>query len=155
MSCNNEYFGKYISLLHRQANVFFNKEFSKFEIGSGQYMFMIHLYRNDGISQEELSELINIDKGTTAKAIKKLESLGFISRSKDSSDKRINRIYLTEKALNIKDDFFQVLTNWEITLTNNLSAEEISQGLNTLNKLSQNVLHKHETSSYVEDVSST
>ena len=78
MNCNNEYLGKYISLIHRQANVFFTKEFSKFGFGSGQYMFLIHLYKNDGISQEELSELVNIDKGTTAKAIRKLEELNLI-----------------------------------------------------------------------------
>ena len=139
MRSNNEYLGKYISLIHRQANVFFTKEFSKFGFGSGQYMFMIHLYKNDGISQEALSELVNIDKGTTAKAIKKLEELDFITRSKDSNDKRVNRIYLTSKALDIKSDFFSVLTKGENILTNELSSEEISIGLNILNKLSKNV----------------
>lgn len=140
MNCNNEYLGKYISLIHRQANVFFTKEFSKFGFGSGQYMFLIHLYKNDGISQEKLSELVNIDKGTTAKAIKKLEELNFIIRSKDTNDKRVNRIFLTEKALNIKDDFFSVLTNWENSLTNTLTEEEINSGLAILNKLSNNVI---------------
>ena len=140
MNCNNEYLGKYISLIHRQANVFFTKEFSKFGFGSGQYMFMIHLYKNDGISQEKLSELVNIDKGTTAKAIKKLEELNFIIRSKDTNDKRVNRIFLTEKALNIKDDFFSVLTNWENSLTNTLTEEEINSGLAILHKLSNNVI---------------
>ncbi|WP_294388805.1 MarR family winged helix-turn-helix transcriptional regulator [uncultured Clostridium sp.] len=141
MNSNNEYLGKYISLIHRQANAFFTKEFSKFGFGSGQYMFMIHLYKNDGISQESLSELVNIDKGTTAKAIKKLEELNFIVRSKDSKDKRINRIYLTSKALDIKNDFFSVLTKWENILTNELSPDEISIGLNILNKLSKNVIN--------------
>lgn len=141
MNSNNEYLGKYISLIHRQANAFFTKEFSKFGFGSGQYMFMIHLYENDGISQESLSELVNIDKGTTAKAIKKLEELNFIVRSKDSKDKRINRIYLTSKALDIKNDFFSVLTKWENILTNELSPDEISIGLNILNKLSKNVIN--------------
>ncbi|MEN8077411.1 MarR family transcriptional regulator [Clostridioides difficile] len=142
MNRNNEYIGKYISLIYRQANVFFSKEFSKFGFGCGQYMFMIHLYRNDGISQEKLSELVNIDKGTTAKAIKKLEELEFITRSKDSIDKRINRIYLTDKALDIKSDFFEVLTKWEKSLTNNLTEEEINMGLKLLNKLSNNVINK-------------
>lgn len=103
-------------------------------------MFLIHLYKNDGISQEKLSELVNIDKGTTAKAIKKLEELNFIIRSKDTNDKRVNRIFLTEKALNIKDDFFSVLTNWENSLTNTLTEEEINSGLAILNKLSNNVI---------------
>ena len=143
MSCNNEYLGKYISLIHRQANVFFTKEFSKFGFGSGQYMFLIHLYKNDGISQEELSDLVNIDKGTTAKAIRKLEELNLIKRLKDSTDKRINRIYLTTKAINIKDEFFYILTKWENMLTKNLSSEELSMGLNILNKLSNNVINNN------------
>lgn len=142
MNCSNEYLGKYISLIYRQGNIFFSKEFSKFGFGCGQYMFMIYLYRNDGISQEKLSELVNIDKGTTAKAIKKLEELNFITRSKDSLDKRINRIYLTDKALDIKNEFFEVLTNWEKLLTNNLTEEEINYGLKILNKLASNVINK-------------
>ena len=142
MISNNEYLGKYISLIHRQANVFFTKEFSKFGFGSGQYMFMIYLYKNDGISQEALSRLVNIDKGTTAKAIKKLEELELITRSKDLNDKRINKIYLTSKALNIKNDFFSVLTKWENILTNELSTEEVSKSLKLLNRVTKNVTNK-------------
>lgn len=144
MISNNEYLGKYISLIHRQANVFFTKEFSKFGFGSGQYMFMIYLYKNDGISQEALSKLVNIDKGTTAKAIKKLEELELITRSKDLNDKRINKIYLTSKALNIKNDFFSVLTKWENILTNELSTEEVSKSLKLLNRVTKNVTNKQE-----------
>ena len=144
MISNNEYLGKYISLIHRQANVFFTKEFSKFGFGSGQYMFMIYLYKNDGISQEALSKLVNIDKGTTAKAIKKLEELELITRSKDLNDKRINKIYLTSKALNIKNDFFSVLTKWENILTNELSTEEVSKSLKLLNRVTKNVINKQE-----------
>ena len=142
MSCNTEYLGKYISLIHRQANVFFTKEFSKFGFGAGQYLFMIHLYENDGISQEALSDLLNIDKGTTAKAIKKLEELCFITRCKDFNDKRINRIFLTEKSHKIKDEFFEVLSKFERTLTKEFREEELNEGLKLLNKLSKNVIIK-------------
>lgn len=141
---NKEYFGRYISILYRQASVFYSKEFNKFGIGAGQYMFMIHLYKNDGISQEKLSELINIDKGTTAKAIKKLEELGYVERNKDISDKRVNKIYLTDKALEIKNEFLTSLNKWENMLTLNLSDEEILYGLKILNKLTKNVSKKQE-----------
>ena len=46
-----------------------------------------------------------MNKGTTAKAIRKLEELNLIKRLRDSTDKRINRIYLTTKAINIKNEF--------------------------------------------------
>lgn len=134
--------GKYISIIHRTGSSFLSKEFSKFNIGSGQYMYLIHLYKNDGLSQEELTEILNIDKGTTAKSIKKLETEGFIMRVKDKNDKRINRVYLTPKALEIKDEFLSSINAWENTLTSNLSYAEKEQALTLLKKITYNITHK-------------
>ena len=134
--------GKYISVIHRTGSSFLSKEFSKFNIGSGQYMYLIHLYKNDGLSQEELTEILNIDKGTTAKSIKKLETEGFVMRVKDKNDKRINRVYLTPKALEIKDEFLSSINAWENTLTSNLSYAEKEQALTLLKKITYNITHK-------------
>ena len=134
--------GKYISIIHRTGSSFLSKEFSKFNIGSGQYMYLIHLYKNDGLSQEELTEILNIDKGTTAKSIKKLETEGFVMRVKDKNDKRINRVYLTHKALEIKDEFLSSINAWENTLTSNLSYAEKEQALTLLKKITYNITHK-------------
>ena len=134
--------GKYISIIHRTGSSFLSKEFSKFNIGSGQYMYLIHLYKNDGLSQEELTEILNIDKGTTAKSIKKLETEGFVMRVKDKNDKRINRVYLTPKALEIKDEFLSSINAWENTLTSNLSYAEKAQALTLLKKITYNITHK-------------
>ena len=134
--------GKYISIIHRTGSSFLSKEFSKFNIGSGQYMYLIHLYKNDGLSQEELTEILNIDKGTTAKSIKKLETEGFVMRVKDKNDKRINRVYLTPKALEIKDEFLSSINACENTLTSNLSYAEKEQALTLLKKITYNITHK-------------
>ena len=134
--------GKYISIIHRTGSSFLSKEFSKFNIGSGQYMYLIHLYKNDGLSQEDLTEIFNIDKGTTAKSIKKLETEGFVMRVKDKNDKRINRVYLTPKALEIKDEFLSSINAWENTLTSNLSYAEKEQALTLLKKITYNITHK-------------
>ena len=134
--------GKYISIIHRTGSSFLSKEFSKFNIGSGQYMYLIHLYKNDGLSPEELTEILNIDKGTTAKSIKKLETEGFVMRVKDKNDKRINRVYLTPKALEIKDEFLSSINAWENTLTSNLSYAEKEQALTLLKKITYNITHK-------------
>ena len=134
--------GKYISIIHRTGSSFLSKKFSKFNIGSGQYMYLIHLYKNDGLSQEELTEILNIDKATTAKSIKKLETEGFVMRVKDKNDKRINRVYLTPKALEIKDEFLSSINAWENTLTLNLSYAEKEQALTLLKKITYNITHK-------------
>ena len=69
----NKHIGKYISQLYRKGSVFINKEVPEYGIGSGQFMFLLELYINDGKNQEEIAETLKIDKGTTARALKKLE----------------------------------------------------------------------------------
>lgn len=133
-----EALGKYISILYRQGNAFLTKKYSKYNIGSGQYMFLIQLYANDGLGQEELSSRLNIDKGTTARAIKKLQNEGYIIRETDEDDKRAYKIFLTEKAKEIKEDFFQILGQWNDILTSGLTAEEVEIVLKLMKKVSNN-----------------
>ena len=46
---SNRHIGKYISLLHRKGSIFINRELSNYGIGSGQFMFLLELYIQDGI----------------------------------------------------------------------------------------------------------
>ncbi|MBO3446137.1 MarR family transcriptional regulator [Clostridium sp. CCUG 7971] len=124
MARNNDYIGKYISQLYRKGNSFISRELCNVGIGSGQFMFLMELYRQDGRSQEELSEVLNIDKGTTARAIKKLEEEGFLLRIKDERDKRAYKLYLTDKGKDVKEDIQDVLMAWENMITSQLNEEE-------------------------------
>ena len=105
--------GRYISQIYRKGNSFISKEISKFGIGSGQIMFLMQLYKKDGISQEELAENLHIDKGTTCRAIKKLEEESFLIRVKDENDKRAYKLYLTEKSKDMEDNIKGILYEWE------------------------------------------
>ena len=126
--------GKYISQIYRKGNSFISKEISKFGIGSGQIMFLIELYKNDGISQEELSEILNIDKATTCRAIKKLEKEELLIKVKDENDKRAYQLYLTEKSKSIEDNIKNALNEWEKHISKELSQEEVNILINMLKK---------------------
>ena len=95
----NKHIGKYISQLYRKGSVFINKEVSEYGIGSGQFMFLLELYINDGKNQEEIAETLKIDKGTTARALKKLEEQGFVTRIKDENDKTVNSLSNSDNML--------------------------------------------------------
>ena len=119
-----KYIGRYISQIHRKGCAFISNELSELGVGAGQFMFLLELYRGDGRSQEDLAETLNIDKGTTARAIKKLEEEGFLIREKDKIDKRAYKLYLTPKGKNVKKDIYEVLSKWEIYMTSNLTEDE-------------------------------
>lgn len=122
---NNEgSIGQYISILYRYGQSYITKRLEFLNIGSGQYVFLMKLYRKGGISQEELSSYLKIDKGTTAKAIKKLEDEGYLVRDIDLRDKRAYRIFLTPKALDVIPTIQVAAKDWKNIITSGLSEEE-------------------------------
>lgn len=135
--CEN--IGKYISQLHRKGNVFINRELSKYDLSVGQFMFLLDLYIKDGKNQEEISDNLKIDKGTTARAIKKLEEQGFVIRIKNENDKRSNKIYLTDKAKDIKENVFDILDDWNHKISMILTKEEEKTMKNILKKVCENI----------------
>ena len=127
--------GKYISQIYRKGRSFINKGLTQYDMGYGQMLFLLQLYKQDGISQEELSEKLSIDKGTTARSIKKLEKEGFIIRLKDEHDKRAYKIYLTDKSKEKQDGVCNVLQEWESILTENITEEERDTLIKILKKI--------------------
>ena len=138
--CNGrKHIGKYISQLYRKGSVFINKEVSKHGIGSGQFMFLLELYTKDGKNQEEIAETLKIDKGTTARALKKLEEQGFVTRIKDENDKRSNKIYLNDKAKDVREGVLDVLNDWNKEITKSLTEEEEEMLKSLLEKVCKNI----------------
>ncbi len=109
MGKNTQCVGRYISMLYRASNCYINKELCKYGIGSGQYIFLLYVFNNNGCNQEEISTVLNIDKGTTARALQKLEKEGYINKEIDKNDRRINHIIITKKGSEIKNIIIKIL----------------------------------------------
>lgn len=135
-----QYINKYIGMIHRAACMYLSKEFSKFRIGSGQHLFLLVLYRNEGITQEELTEKLKLDKATTARAIKKLENEGYVKRIRKETDKRAYSLMLTEKAHSIKEDVYSIMNQLENIFKNCLNEEESQEIMRLLSKLTNSSL---------------
>ena len=140
MSSDEKPIGKWISLLNRHCQAYISKNLRQYNIGSGQYIYIITLYRNNGISQDKLSDLLNIDKGTTARALQKLEQEGYIRREVDLKDRRAYKVFATEKAFELKPVICEVLQNTSNILSQNLSQEEKELAYNLLEKMSKNAV---------------
>ncbi|WP_020617380.1 MarR family winged helix-turn-helix transcriptional regulator [Paenibacillus daejeonensis] len=88
--------GKYVSAIYRHLQMLIADGLKPYRIGSGQYIFLITIADQEGITQKGLSEELVIDKTTTAKAVSKLESEGYVKRVASAEDQRFNQLYLTE-----------------------------------------------------------
>ncbi len=135
--CGN--IGKYISQIYRKGRIFIGKGLEEYNIGQGQFMFLLELYIEDGRNQEELAEVLKIDKGTTARAIKKLEENGLVRREKDEKDKRSNRVYLTDEGKGVKDNIYFILNQWDKKMSEQLDEEERELMIKLLRKVCSNI----------------
>ena len=131
-------FGRSISRLNVYKNIYLSRALEPYGLGSGQYIFLLYLYHMEGASQDELTDSLLVDKATTARAVKKLEEKGFIKRSRDQSDKRIQRLRITQKGAQFKPILNQILDDWAQGLTSGLSKREEEELSNLLKRIEEN-----------------
>lgn len=86
-----------VGMIARALDSISNIEFKELELTKGQYLYLVRIYENPGIIQEKLSEMIKVDRTTAARAVQKLEAQGFIEKKDDEMNKKINRLYTTDK----------------------------------------------------------
>lgn len=86
-----------IGMITRALDSISNIEFKDLDLTRGQYLYLVRIYENPGIIQEKLAEMIKVDRTTAARAIKKLEIQGFIQKQPDEQNKKIKKLFPTEK----------------------------------------------------------
>jgi len=84
-------------MIARALDSISNIEFKEHDLTKGQYLYLVRICENPGIIQEKLAEMIKVDRTTAARAIKKLEMKGFIERRDDEHNKKIKKLFPTEK----------------------------------------------------------
>jgi DNA-binding MarR family transcriptional regulator len=90
-----------IGMIARALDSISNIEFKEYELTKGQYLYLVRICENPGIIQEKLAELIKVDRTTAARAIKKLEINGFIEKRDDQLNKKIKKLFPTDKGKHV------------------------------------------------------
>jgi len=142
--------GKLISTINRYSEMYINRHLLQFGIGASQMHFLMLLYLRDGVTQYDLSQKLYVDKATATRAIQKLEQLGYVTRHPSEQDRRQNLVYLTEKAMVIRQQIIGILGQWTDILTENMSATEKTTLFTLLNQAATHAIEANEKV-YLED----
>ena len=79
----------------RLMRVTYDRKMSGLGLTRSQWWVMTHLYFNEGISQTELSAVLDIERATLGRLLDRLEDKGWVERRPHPSDRRVKRVYLT------------------------------------------------------------
>lgn len=100
-----------IGMISRALDSIANIEFKPYDLTKGQFLYLVRVCEQPGIIQERLGELIKVDRSTVIRAVQKLQRNGLVEKRPDQENKKIRRLYPTEKGrqlyplLKREDDF--------------------------------------------------
>lgn len=106
MAANRNYLTN-ISVLYRNTQKFFDKVLSRYDIGSGQLLSLFFINEHEGITMQELAQSGEVDKGTVTKSIQRLIEQGYVQARTDENDRRIKRLYTTEKVAEVMKTLYE------------------------------------------------
>lgn len=86
-----------IGAIARALDSIANYEFKDLGLAKGQYLYLIRIVEQPGLAQTELINLLKIDRSTAARALRKLETQGFITRVINSENEKNKRLFPTNK----------------------------------------------------------
>lgn len=104
-------------------------EFSKYGLKRGQHAFLTRIVENPGISQKDLSSMLKVDKGTTAKAIKKLIEEDYVTKEKSKNNYKIFEVFPTSKGKILYPKLIK-----EIKRTGNIALHNVEVNIEVLYK---------------------
>lgn len=117
--------GHCFSVLHRKSQLFIVRACERLQLTYSEYILLIRLYEKEGVSQETLAELLDQDKAVVTRTVNMLEKKELIQREKDQADRRVKRVYLTDRAKDEKSYLLGVLRAWIRYLSEDMSEEEL------------------------------
>ena len=125
----------YINAIARCSAAYRQEELAPLGLKSVHASYLANLCRHPGITQEQLSQLVFVNKSNAARQIAFLEENGFVKRTPSVDDKRAMLVYPTEKTIEALPKILQTFRDWEALVTVDLSEDERQLLITALTKI--------------------
>lgn len=113
-----------IGSIARKATREVNQEVKPYKLDNNLFLYLLRIMENPGITQRELIEIVQVDKTTMSKALKKLIEQGYIKKEVNRENKNFKKLLPNEKAYEIKQQLIKIEENYVKQETDALSSDE-------------------------------
>jgi DNA-binding MarR family transcriptional regulator len=109
------------------------------EITIEQWSILYHLWKDDGLNQQQLCDKTFRDKPSITRLIDKLVNLGLVERKVSEVDKRVNYIFLTDGARDLQNQTIEIANQTMDEALVDITKNEIETVKNVLQKVYDNL----------------
>ncbi len=95
---DEHYIGYTITDVARLMRTVFERRVRAVGLTRAQWLVIARVHRRPGLSQSEVADLLEIEKASAGRLVDRMQAKGWLTRSADASDRRINRLHLTPAA---------------------------------------------------------
>lgn len=101
-----------------------NARLNVLNIYEGQEYLLRLLWKEDGLTQAELTRRLGVEAASVSKALDRIEKAGFITRSPSPDDARTNLVRLTPLGRSLEEPVNQAWNEVEAQLLAHITTEE-------------------------------
>lgn len=123
---------KYVNRIHRSMGIVYNNRLREYGINHCQHPYILLICQYPGITQEELARSVCVNKSNVTRQLASLEGEGYLTRRPDEGDKRLMRVYPTEKMEALLPYVRGVMGDWNSLLLDGFSEEELDKLISML-----------------------
>lgn len=122
---------------------FSNRRFKKYGLTHQQAMVLITIDRaemvNKKVNQKDIEKFLQIRNPSVTSLLNTMVKKGLIKRVQDSNDARSNIIEMTDEGKKKKKNIGEVFTATDITLTKDMTVDEILMLQNLMERMINNI----------------
>lgn len=104
-----------------------------------QFLVMDALWNQGEMTQQSIAYIIQKDKNSVTQFIDSLEKKGLVQRVVDASDRRVNKIQLSEEGLKMKDNTKRIAINAVNDIVDGIPEEDLRAFVKVLTKACDNI----------------
>ena len=133
-------FGFLVHDVARLMRVAYDRRTRELGLTRSQWWVLNNLYFNQGITQSELADLLDIEKPTLGRLLDRLEAKGWLERRADPADRRAKRVYLTGNVQSLMRALRHLAADLRAQALHGLDELEREQLLEALRVIKSNLL---------------
>ena len=136
--------GRHLGMTAKAWKLYANQKLAErgYDLSIEQTIIIAHAWHHDGLSQQQIAEMIDRDKTSTTRIIDTLEKEKLVQRVHDHKDRRQNLIRLTAKGEGKCQEFMNLAIEIENELIRGIDRSDIQITKRALNKIRQNILDR-------------
>jgi MarR family transcriptional regulator, organic hydroperoxide resistance regulator len=131
--------GYQVRMTHRALQRYLQAKIGPHGVTLGMWYFLRILWREDGLTQRELSDRIGTREPTTLIAIQAMQRLGLVARGRDRTDRRKRIVSLTAAGRRLEAELLPVAAEVVNTAVAGFSERDVARLLKFLSVIQRNL----------------